>query len=109
MLALEETLSGKGTSHHINGIAVQPMVFGPQLPQNVVTEKFVKSRRRSIKVDPQSLPIYNAGKRENKPQLKVQNDECAKEFSEAKKKNLIWMMCRNVDRENQPVNSWDRI
>ena len=29
---IEETLSGKGTSHRVNGIAVQPRVFGPDLP-----------------------------------------------------------------------------
>ncbi len=29
---LEETLTGKGTSHRVNGIAVQPKVFGPHLP-----------------------------------------------------------------------------
>jgi len=29
---LKETLSGGGTSHRINGIAVQPRVFGPLLP-----------------------------------------------------------------------------
>ena len=29
---IEETLSGKGTSHHVNRIAVQPRVFGPAPP-----------------------------------------------------------------------------
>ena len=29
---LEETLSGEGTSHRINGIIIQPKVYGPQLP-----------------------------------------------------------------------------
>ncbi len=30
---LEETLSGGGTSHRVNGIAVQPMMYGPHLPR----------------------------------------------------------------------------
>ena len=29
---LEETLTGEGTTHWVNGIAVQPAVFGPHLP-----------------------------------------------------------------------------
>lgn len=30
---LEETLTGKGTSHGVNGIAVQAKVYGPELPR----------------------------------------------------------------------------
>ena len=29
---LEETLTGEGTTHHVNGIIVQPQVYGPHLP-----------------------------------------------------------------------------
>ena len=29
---LEKTLTGKDTSHHVNGIAVQARVYGPFLP-----------------------------------------------------------------------------
>ena len=29
---LEETLTGKGTTHRVNGILVQPTVYGPHLP-----------------------------------------------------------------------------
>ena len=30
---LEETLTGKGTSHRVNGIAVQAKIYGPHLPK----------------------------------------------------------------------------
>ncbi|KAK3753762.1 hypothetical protein QZH41_016442, partial [Actinostola sp. cb2023] len=59
---LEETLSGEGTSHRVNGIAVQANHFGPQL-QSASTPTIMKSKRRSIEsVGDATLPIYNAGK-----------------------------------------------
>ena len=36
---LEETLSGEGTSHRVNGIAVQATHFEPQLPSESSTRK----------------------------------------------------------------------
>ena len=44
---LEETLSGGGTSHRVNGIAVQAVHFGPQIPPASVPA-VVKSKKRSI-------------------------------------------------------------
>ena len=41
---LEETISGEGTSHRVNGIAVQPKVEGP-LPQNVLPEVITKKKK----------------------------------------------------------------
>ena len=56
---LEETLSGGGTSHRVNGIAVQLKVSGP-MPQNVVSV-VTKSKKRSISPPPLLLLIYNVG------------------------------------------------
>ena len=44
---LEETLSGKGTSHSVSGIAVQARHFGPQLPREPSTN-IVKIKKRSV-------------------------------------------------------------
>ena len=64
---LEGTLSGEGTSHRVNGIAVQAVHFGPQLPPASVPA-MVKSKKRSIDtVDDANFPIYNAGDRRGPP------------------------------------------
>ena len=58
---LEETLSGAGTSHRVNGIAVQARHFGPNLPLAPGIEQ-ARTRKRSI--DPSVIsvvPPYNAG------------------------------------------------
>ena len=44
---LEGTLSGAGTSHRVNGIAVQARHFGPNLPAEPKTD-LSKTRKRSI-------------------------------------------------------------
>ncbi|CAH3160564.1 unnamed protein product, partial [Porites evermanni] len=60
---LEETLSGEGTSHRVNGIAVQANQFGPH-PQSVSVPIIMKSKKRSIEtVDDEPLPVYNVGER----------------------------------------------
>ena len=60
---LEETLSGEGTSHRVNGIAVQARHFGPQRPPEPSTH-IVKTKKRSVEaLDTENLPICNAGDR----------------------------------------------
>ena len=57
---LEETLSGEGASHKVNGIAVQARHFGPQLPPEPSTH-IVKTKKRNVEaLDTENLPIYNA-------------------------------------------------
>ena len=64
---LGQTLSGGGTSHRVNGIAVQAVHFGPQLPPAPVPA-MVKSKKRSIDtVDDANLPIYKACNRRGPP------------------------------------------
>lgn len=65
---LKETVSGKGTSHRINGIAVQANTFD-QVP---VQPKFTvaKTKQRSISAPAPMLPTYNAGQRVGPPQSK---------------------------------------
>ena len=57
---LEETLSGEGISHRINGIAVQARHFGPQLPPEPSTQIVQTKKRRVEALDAENLPIYNA-------------------------------------------------
>ena len=46
---LEETLSGGGTSHRVNGIIVQPRVFGPHLPCNDPPQMMEKNKEEKYK------------------------------------------------------------
>ena len=65
---LEETLSGGGTSHRVNGIAIQARQYGPDLPPVQETPTITKSKQRSVEVvSDNELPIYNAGERSGPP------------------------------------------
>ena len=58
---LQATLSGEGTSHRVNGIAVQARHFGPQ-PLIDQSPRITKGTRRSVEpLDVAALPIHNAG------------------------------------------------
>lgn len=59
---LEETLTGKGTSHRVNGIAVQAKVYGPHLP-NSELPRIEKLKQRSLNIEHQELPVYLTGTR----------------------------------------------
>ena len=99
---IEETLTGGGTSHRVNGIAIQPKFIGPQLPK----EKHItgeKSKRRSIDADPEPIPPYNAGNRAEPPPTIAVEPEHSKEFSDGKNKNAVWSFLRE-ERDNVP--SW---
>ena len=57
---LEETLSGSGTSHRVNGIAVQPKVQDPQL-RSVATEMPKGKQMCHVEFnDELNVLIYNA-------------------------------------------------
>ena len=95
---IEETLTGGGTSHRVNGIAIKPKFIGPQLPK----EKHItgeKSKRRSIDANPQPIPPYNAGNRAEPPPTVAVEPEHSKEFSDGKNKNAVWSFLRE-DRDN---------
>lgn len=44
---MEETLTGAGTTHRVNGIAIQPKIFGPQ-PQKVPLPHVAKTKQCSV-------------------------------------------------------------
>ena len=64
---LEETFSGAGTSHRVNGIAVQERHFGP-FPKPKANMEISKTKRRSIDYLPRTeVTPYNAGERHGPP------------------------------------------
>ncbi|CAH3143072.1 unnamed protein product [Porites evermanni] len=103
---LEETLSGEGTSHRVNGIAVQARHFGPH-PLTEQPPGITKSKQRSVEpLDVVALPIYNAGERQGpKPRAYVEvNDQEALE--NARRKTLLWVLVRLHAQMNQKVSGW---
>lgn len=57
---LEETLTGKGTSHRVNGIVVQANVYGPHLPRTDLPH-IEKLKQRSVTIEDQGMEVYVAG------------------------------------------------
>ena len=103
---LDETLSGGGTFNRVNGIAVQAVQFGPQLPPASVPA-MVKSKKRSIDtVDDPNLSIYNAGNRRGTPSRRYVDVTSTQIMEDAWKKNLLWLLARLHSSENQTIPSW---
>lgn len=89
---IEDTLSGGGTSHRVNGIAVQPAVCGPQTGK--VLPKVDKTKQRSCAVLEEPLPIYNIGQRTGPPSRKVKEVDSNTIIKEARKKNFLFVLAR---------------
>ena len=103
---LKNTLSGGGTSHRDNGIAVQHAVYGPH-PKPISLPREGKSKQRSFAPPETPLPIYNVTQRTGPPPRKVV--EIDKEFvmKEARKKNLIFLLARlHYAQHQKKVCSW---
>ena len=104
---LEETLSGKSTSHRVNGIAIQARYFGPDLPRVDVTPILSKSKKRSIDVVlDKELPIYNAGQRCGPPSRAYVEVTSSDIEANAQKKNLLWLLVRLHATEIQTIPGW---
>lgn len=110
---LEETLTGKGTSHRVNGIAVQANVFGPHLPRAAVAS-VKKTKQRTIAVRHSEPSVYIAGERKG-PHLSLTTLvppmlACMfkKEERKSQGKNLVWIVTRHEkeSEEIQTVPSW---
>ena len=56
---LEETLSGKGMSHRVNGIAVQASVVGPHLLQEKI--QVAEINQRTVATNELPISAYNVG------------------------------------------------
>ena len=105
---LEETLTGKGTSHRVNGIAVQAKVYGPRLP-NSELPRIEKLKQRSLNIEHQELPVYLTGTRvgpQPLPTRENQLQEAKKAAQPACIKNLMWILARQAISECQTIPSW---
>lgn len=104
---LEETLSGGGTSHRVNGIAIQAKHYGPDLPPLVDTPNVVRSRKRSLDMMTDSqLPIYNSGRRCGPPKRTYIEVSSIKLEEIAKRKTLLWVLARLHAAANQKISGW---
>lgn len=103
---LEETLSGVGTSHKVNRIAVQARHFGPQLLPEPSTH-IVKTKERSVEaLDTENLFIYNAGDRCGLRSRRFVEVTCQEALENARRKNLLWVLVRLHPYARQKVSGW---
>ena len=104
---LEESLSGGGTSHRVNGIIVQPKSLSclPSQQASFVTKT---DKKRSILPCDKLLPIYNVGKRVGPPAVKPADSYNApsEAYLVAKHKNYVWLMTCLMNPSDQVVSSW---
>lgn len=108
---LEETLTGKGTSHRVNGIAVQARIYGPHLPTADLPCIEKKKKQRSVSADHQELEVYvHVAGTHVGPQPLPTKEHHVQEAQEtaaiACQKNLLWILARLADEESQVVPSW---
>ena len=64
---LEEAVSREGSSHRVNGVAVQTKIVGPMPEQ--VKHAVIKSKMRSIGPVTLEPPTYNVGQRVGPPNV----------------------------------------
>ena len=101
---LEETLSGGGTSHRVNGIVIQPMVHTVEAPTPAAT--IPKQKRRSIMQTQFALPSFNAGECVGPPAIKPMSLDCSDAVKAAQMKNFTWHMTWQINSTEQKVCRW---
>lgn len=102
----QETLTGQGTSHRINGIVVQPFVRG-SITSTCPMSYEVPKRQSSIKdVMPENLPVYNASAKASIPTMVYEEVYYKKCWNKARMKNLVWLVTRLHAQQNQPIPGW---
>lgn len=103
---LEETPSGGGTPHRVNGLIVQPVVFGQQPLTDVMNES--KHKHKTTKAVQSQLPICNASARVGPlPSSYIQVN--ARELKQVKYKTTVfWLITRLHCTENCYENSLTR-
>ena len=85
---LEETLTGAGTSHRVHGLVVQQKVFGPFLPSKTDVIKMPKPNHKSISIEDQPIPLYNAGNQTGPPSRTFIIDDYSESRKESWQKTL---------------------
>lgn len=102
---LEETLSGAGTTHRVNGIAIQFETIneiGFTVPEIVP----IKKKQRTIMVMQNEPVIYNPGKRVGPILISTEDPLHEELVLKSKLQNLLWLMLRSIDPKHQLVPSW---
>ena len=102
---LEETITGGGTTHRVNGIVVQPQVYGPHLP-NAPLPLVEKCKQRSITLESQPLSTYISGDRVGPQQLTTNCPDNLREAELTKLKDFVWLLARISDTNNHQIPSW---
>ncbi|XP_033475188.1 uncharacterized protein LOC117252428 [Epinephelus lanceolatus] len=100
---LEETLSGEGTSHRVNGIAVQAKYIDDHPAETRHLPCIPKTKKRSIGAVEMVLPIYNAGKRANPPVVQTVDADHTTVLQDAADRNHMWLIARH---SNNDICSW---
>ena len=94
---IDRLISGGGTSHRVNGIAIQVKPSEP-MPAKVLPS-VSKTKKRSIAATVPELPPYNVGKRAGPPQSKSIDIQSTQVTKSVRIKNFIWVMARMSDIE----------
>jgi hypothetical protein len=104
--SLEETLSGAGTSHRVNGIIIQPKVATCEPERKQVVDK--KDKRRTIVATEEILPVYISSKKVGPPPVKaaVLTQPLEDALSQSNKQNLLWILARLHDAAHQKISAW---
>jgi len=102
----EETLTGDGTTHRINGIAIQRAGGDATHCQPIQT--IMRTRRRSFQCGNLPLANYTAVDRVGPAQCEtsVSEDSSAEATAGSLQHNVIWAIIRHQSRMNQVVPSW---
>ena len=101
-------LTGKGTSHCENCIAIQARVYGPYLP---ATELLCiqNNKQRSVSVEHKELEVYVTGARVGPHCLVTMESylqESQKAAEVAHKKNLLWITATRCNQDYLATHSW---
>lgn len=92
---IEETLSGSGTSHRVNGIVVQSKVPTAEPPERLVSA-ITKSKQRSIGHTSVQLQPYKAGVRHGPPPMTAEDVDIKDAVKDAHLKNLVSVIFFNT-------------
>ena len=93
----------------MNGIGVQPHVYGPQPPPRPLPE-VQKSKHRytaeSHSLQENQMPQYNAGEWIGSPCRQFVEVYGKEVLAAAKKKTLVWLLAHIHNEQQQTVSSW---
>jgi len=103
----EETLSGEGSTHRVNGIVIQQRVEGPIEREQPLPAG--KDRRRSVEIVELPLPNYVVQQRVGPGMCNVAESSYVTETTSSLNKDHLWIIARNECASNstyQSVPSW---